>query len=124
MTLSMVPIGGCFYEADMGYPKKVEFSAEGGSETFYGDPFDITYVDRGRGTNDWETVPTVVLNRNDSLGIYVAKYDWLTVDCDLDAGRMVLTADNHSSGKQREISIEMTCCYKKSHMKVIQKGVK
>lgn len=32
MTLSMVPIGGCFYEADMGYPKKVEFSAEGGSE--------------------------------------------------------------------------------------------
>lgn len=124
MTLSMVPIGGCFHEVDMGFPKKVEISAAGGTETFYGEPAFVTYVDRGRGTSDSETVPTIVLNRNDSLGIYVAKYDWLTVACEDNVGKLTLTADANTSGKQREISIEMTCCYNKSHIKVIQKGVK
>lgn len=91
LTLSMVPLGWCFHEEDLGYPKIVEFPAEGGSETIYGDPVSIRYIDRGPGTNDSEIV---VINQGDSLDeSHVVKYDWLTVDCDAYAKKVTFTAD-------------------------------
>lgn len=122
LTLSMVPFGWCFHEEDMGYPKKIEFPAEGGSETFYGELVNLSYVDRGPGTNDSESVPTVVINRNDT--VEVVKFDWLTVDCDAYAKKVTFTADNNTTGRTREIDVQLTSCYEYSITKVVQKANK
>ncbi len=122
LTLLMVPIGWCFHEEYMGYPKKVEFPAEGGTVMLDGEPVNIIYIDRGPGTNDSEIV---VINQGDSLDeSHVVKYDWLTVDCNVYEGRVIFTADKNTTGRTREIDVQLGSGYEYSITKVVQKGNK
>lgn len=107
-----IPIGSCFREVQNGYPKCVEFSAEGGSQIISGD-VSLGHVEILDGNK------TVAYSPPTSEPINIS-YEWLTLEKDKWDTSMVLTAKPNKTGKKRKLKIQGTNCYEHTYISIVQ----
>lgn len=110
--IMMIPmfIGGCFREEDLGYPKKVFFPPEGGTQVITGN----TWVD-----------PVIEIGHDVEIPYYgdddstCVKYEWVHVNASRLEPKITLTVAP-SDGKKRKLKIRGTAAMEYCEIMVYQ----
>ena len=107
---------GFFSEIDMGYPKKVTFTADGGEQTIYGEmSFNIAEIHNFNNGNQGDT------SLGEEDGMIVNEYKWLKVEYkERGTGELKIYAEQNTTGKSRELHIELISGYDYQVVKIIQ----
>ena len=106
-------LSSCFFRDNNGYPKKVEFYNDGGTETISGEA-SFGYILIQAGTDEYASE-----NEN---SIITVSYDWLKVESPQGSKSMTLTVQPNSTGRQRKLKIFGYFGSEYAEIDVIQKG--
>ena len=108
-------LSSCFYHNNNGYPKKVVFYNEGGTETISGN---YSFGDLIIQAGSEEYGSNVLLGDS----IISVSYDWLKAETHRGAHSMTLTAQPNRTGRQRKLKIFGYFGNEYAEIDVIQKG--
>lgn len=105
----------CFKEDQMGYPKNVTFTKEGGTQVFIGEQglthFSIQDGDYQKGSEGG--------NYPDPKSYL--QYKWITIEADRDLNKLYITAEPSTDTHSRSIYIYAYCGPSYATIKVMQK---
>ena len=99
ITLLLLFISCEFEEIDMGFPKTIVFSKEGGEHVVYGD-YDLNRLYIREGPNSKGSAIPV-----EDVG-YVVQYDWLTVTSPERTNTLIFTAEPSDQKTSRKLRVE------------------
>ena len=93
----------CEKEVDLGYPKMVTFTKDGGEKVIAGTTnFTDAHIHDYTSGEDGEFVP-----REDEMWCQV--YKWLTIEYLANSTELKIIAEPNTSGKSRKLHIELHC---------------
>ena len=93
----------CEKEVDLGYPKMVTFTKDGGEKVITGTTnFTDAHIHDYTSGEDGEFVP-----REDEIWCQV--YKWLTIEYLANSTELKIIAEPNASGKSRKLHIELHC---------------
>ena len=100
----------------MGYPKEVKFTADGGEQIIYGEmSFNIAEIHNYKNGDQGNT------SLVDGDGMIKNEYQWLKVEYkDRGTGELKIYAEPNTTGKSRELHIELISGYDYHVVKVVQ----
>ena len=91
----------CEKEVDLGYPKTISFTKDGGEKVITGvEPFTDAHIHDYKSGEDGEFVP-----REDDIQCQV--YEWLTIEYLANSAELKIIAEPNASGKSRKLHIEL-----------------
>ena len=107
---------GFFSQVDMGYPKEVKFSADGGEQIIYGEmSFNLAEIHNYKNGDQGNT------SLGDGDGMIKNEYQWLKVEYkERGTGELKIYAEPNTTGKSRELHIELISGYDYHVVKVVQ----
>ena len=107
---------GFFSQVDMGYPKEVKFSADGGEQIIYGEmSFNLAEIHNYKNGDQGNT------SLGDGDGVIKNDYQWLKVEYkERGTGELKICAEPNTTGKSRELHIELISGYDYHVVKVVQ----
>ena len=98
-----VVMTSCEKEVDLGYPKMVTFTKDGGEKVIAGTTnFTDAHIHDYTSGEDGEFVP-----REDEVWCQV--YKWLTIEYLANSTELKIIAEPNASGKSRKLHIELHC---------------
>ena len=93
----------CEKEVDLGYPKTISFTKDGGEKVIIGTTnFTDAHIHDYKSGEDGEFVP-----REDEIQCQV--YKWLTIQYLVNSTELKIIAEPNASGKSRKLHIELHC---------------
>ena len=107
---------GFFSQVDMGYPKEVTFAADGGEQIIYGEmSFNSAEIHNYKNGDQGNT------SLGDGDGVIKNDYQWLKVEYkERGTGELKICAEPNTTGKSRELHIELISGYDYHVVKVVQ----
>ena len=91
----------CEKEVDLGYPKTISFTKDGGEKVITGTTnFTDAQIHDYKSGEDGEFIP-----REDDIQCQV--YEWLTIDYLANSTELKIIAEPNASGKSRKLHIEL-----------------
>ena len=94
-------MSSCEKEVDLGYPKTISFTKDGGEKVITGiTDFTDAHIHNYKRGEDGEFVP-----REDEIQCQV--YEWLTIEYLTNSTELKIIAEPNASGKSRKLHIEL-----------------
>lgn len=109
---------GFFSQVDMGYPKEVIFVADGGEQIIYGEMSFNTAETHNYKNGDQGDISS---GEGEEDGMIINEYQWLKVEYkERGTGELKIYAEPNTTGKSRELHIELISGYDYHVVKVVQ----